>query len=116
MTDDHGVTSSIATSIVHSKLDYCNSLFLNLDSTQKLQLIKKSLERAVTRTFRHHHITPVLKSLHWLNIPEQGRQSWEVGGLRPPDFEQGVMGGRGLVVKYYYILSCTGSMFESSDF
>src|SRR6218665_2754592 len=25
---------TISTSIVHSKLDYCNSLFLNLDSTQ----------------------------------------------------------------------------------
>src|SRR6218665_2403711 len=64
---------TIATSIVHSKLDYCNSLFLNLDSTQiqRLQLIQNSLARAVTRTPRHHHITPVLKSLHWLKIPER---------------------------------------------
>src|SRR6218665_2561476 len=44
-------------------------------------------------------------------------------GSRPPDFGQwgrrgvaGGRGGRGLVVKYYYILSCTGSMFESVDF
>src|SRR6218665_2736250 len=60
-------------SIVHSKLDYCNSLFLNFDSTQmqRLQLIQNSLARAVTRTPRHHHITPVLKSLHWLKIPER---------------------------------------------
>jgi len=43
----------------------------------------------------------------------QGRQSWGVGGLRPPDFGQL---GRGRVVKYYYILSCTGSMFKSGDF
>src|SRR6218665_252640 len=65
--------STIATSIVHSKPDYCNSLFLNLDSTQiqRLQLIQNSLARAVTRTPRHHHITPVLKSLHWLKIPER---------------------------------------------
>src|SRR6218665_3227998 len=64
--------STIATSIVHSKLDYCNSLFLSLDSTQihRLQLIQNSLARAVTRTPRHHHITPVLKSLHWLKIRE----------------------------------------------
>ena len=50
-----------------------NSLFLNLDSTQiqSLQLIQNSLARAVTRTPRHHHITPVLKSLHWLKIPER---------------------------------------------
>src|SRR6218665_2382348 len=34
------------------KLDYCNSLFLNLDSTQiqRLQLIQNSVARAVTRT------------------------------------------------------------------
>jgi len=31
----------------------------------------KSDARAVTRTPRHHHITPVLKSLHWLKIPER---------------------------------------------
>jgi len=42
-------------------------------------------------------------------------------GSRHPDFGQGVVGrsgsrgGRGRVVKYYYILSCTGSMFESGD-
>src|SRR6218665_1065062 len=60
-------------SSMHSKLDYCNSLFLNLDSTQiqRLQLIQNSLARAVTRTPRHHHVTPVLKSLHWLKIPER---------------------------------------------
>src|SRR6218665_2836966 len=38
---------------------------------QRLQLIQNSLARAVTRTPRHHHITPVLKSLHWLKIPER---------------------------------------------
>src|SRR6218665_1332161 len=70
---DFKTASTIATSIVHSKLDYCNSLFLNLDSTQiqRLQLIQNSLARAVTRTPRHHHITPVLKSLHWLKIRER---------------------------------------------
>src|SRR6218665_2622849 len=54
---DFKTVSTIATSIVHSKLDYCNSLFLSLDSTQihRLQLIQNSLARAVTRTPRHHH-------------------------------------------------------------
>src|SRR6218665_2204051 len=42
---DFKTASTIATSIVHSKLDYCNSLFLSLDSTQihRLQLIQNSL-------------------------------------------------------------------------
>src|SRR6218665_2191827 len=58
------------TTYEHSKLDYCNSLFLNFDSTQiqRLQLIQNSLVRVITRMPRHHHITPVLKSLHWLKI------------------------------------------------
>src|SRR6218665_2377966 len=72
-TLDFKTASTIATSIVHSKLDYCNYLFLSPDSTQihRLQLIQNSLARTVTRTPRHHHITPVLKSLHWLKIPER---------------------------------------------
>jgi len=44
-----------------------------------------------------------------------------LGGLgsRPPDFGQGVVGvagGSRRVMKYYYILSCTGSVFKSGDF
>src|SRR6218665_616164 len=31
---------------------------------QRLQLIQNSLARAVTRTPRHHHKTPILRSLH----------------------------------------------------
>ena len=34
-------------------------------------LFKNSLARAVTRVPWHHHITPVLKSLHWLKLPER---------------------------------------------
>src|SRR6218665_721214 len=41
--------------------------FRNLD----LRPIQNSLALAVTRTPRHHHITPILKSPHWLKIPER---------------------------------------------
>src|SRR6218665_673511 len=66
-------TAAIATSIVHSKLDYCNSLFHSINSSQitRLQTIQNALARAVTKTSKHHHITPVLKSLHWLKIPQR---------------------------------------------
>ena len=65
--------STVTTSIVHAKLHYCNSLFLNIDVTQinRLQAIQNALARAVTKTPKHHHITPVLKKLHWLKISEQ---------------------------------------------
>ena len=41
---DLKTASTIATSIVHAKLDYCNSLFLNIDLTQinRLQAIQNS--------------------------------------------------------------------------
>src|SRR6218665_1563075 len=70
---DLKTASTIATSIVHAKLNYCNSLFLNIDVTQinRLQAIQNALACAVTKTPRHHHITPVLKKLHWLKIPER---------------------------------------------
>jgi Reverse transcriptase (RNA-dependent DNA polymerase) len=70
---DYKTASTIATSIVHTKLDYCNSLFLNIDKAQikRLQAIQNALARAVTRTPKHFHITPVLESLHWLKIPER---------------------------------------------
>src|SRR6218665_1909332 len=64
---DFKAASTTATSIVHSKLDYFNSNFLNLESTQlnRLQLIQNLLARTVIRTPRHRHITPIPKSLHW---------------------------------------------------
>ena len=63
----------IATSLVHTKLDYCNSLFLNLPSclTNRLQLIQNAAARAVCRTKQSDHITPILKSLHWLRIRQR---------------------------------------------
>ena len=32
----------------------------------RLQLVLNSAARAVTKTPKFHHITPILKSLHWL--------------------------------------------------
>jgi len=48
-----------ATSIVHSKLDYYNSLYYNLPKSQItcLQLIQNSLARAVVKAPKSCHIT-----------------------------------------------------------
>ena len=68
-TLDSTTAKTIATSQIHSKVDYCNSLFLNLTRCQldRLQLILNSAARALSKTPRFTHISPVLKSLHWLN-------------------------------------------------
>jgi Reverse transcriptase (RNA-dependent DNA polymerase) len=70
---DQTTASNIATALIHSKLDYCNSLFLNLPANQldRLQLVLNSAARAVTNTPKFHHSTPILKSLHWLKITER---------------------------------------------
>jgi hypothetical protein len=72
-TLDYTTAQTIATSLIHSKVDYCNSLFLNLPRGQldRLQLILNSAARAVSRTPRFSHISPVLKSLHWLKIDQR---------------------------------------------
>jgi len=50
-------------SIVHSKLDYCNSLYYNLPKSQtnRLQVIQNSLARAVVKAPKFCHVTPILK-------------------------------------------------------
>jgi len=60
-------------SLVHSKLDYCNSLYFRLPQTQlsRLQRIQNSLARTVVSAPRSSHITPILKSLHWLKINQR---------------------------------------------
>ena len=59
-----------ANAFIHSRIDYCNSLFYGLPkySINRLQKIQNSVARIVTRTSRSSHITPVLKSLHWLPV------------------------------------------------
>jgi len=62
----------IATSIDHSKLDYCNSLYYNLPNSQitRLQLIQNFLARAVVKATKSCHSNLILRSLHWLIITE----------------------------------------------
>jgi len=65
--------NAIATSIVHSKLDYCNSVYHDLPNYQlnRLQQIQNSLARAVVKAPKSSHITPILKSPHWLKVNER---------------------------------------------
>src|SRR5271157_2609425 len=72
-TLDFDTARTIATSLVHSKLDYCNSLYYNLPQSQlkRLQAIQNSLARCVTSSSRFQHITPGLKSLHWLKVEQR---------------------------------------------
>ena len=70
---DFKTASIIAASIVHSKLDYCNSLYYNLPKSQisRLQQIQNCLARTVVKAPKSSLVTPILRSLHWLKINER---------------------------------------------
>ncbi|KAK2897110.1 hypothetical protein Q8A73_013490 [Channa argus] len=55
---------------VSSRLDYCNALLIGIPgrSLQKLQYVQNSAARILIRVRKHQHITPVLRTLHWLPI------------------------------------------------
>ena len=64
------VVKTIATSLIGSKLDYCNSFLFNVTEKEisKLQGVQNCLARVVTKSPRFCHITPLLKALHWLPV------------------------------------------------
>ena len=55
---------------ITSKLDYCNAILYGLPQAQldKLQRMQNTAARIVSKTKKSQHITPVLRSLHWLPI------------------------------------------------
>ncbi len=57
-------------SFVTSRIDNCNALLYGLPNSTiyKVQGVQNSAARTLTGAKRRDHITPVLKSLHWLKV------------------------------------------------
>ena len=64
------VTSGLVSAFVTTRLDYCNSVLAGLPQStiDPLQRVQNAAARLVAGTGTRDHITPVLRSLHWLPI------------------------------------------------
>ena len=69
----YNACSTIIHALISCRLDYCNSLLYNVPThkTDRLQRLQNQCARILTKSPRREHITPVLKSLHWLKIQDR---------------------------------------------
>ena len=64
---------SLVVSLVHSRLDYGNFVYVGLPAYQqrRLQSVLNAAARMVFHLRRYDHVTDALAILHWLRIPER---------------------------------------------
>ena len=66
-------SKTLVHAMITSRIDYCNSLLCGLpdNSSNKLRRVQNAAARLITETAKFSHITPVLRSLHWLPIKQR---------------------------------------------
>ena len=59
--------------LVVTKVDYCSSVLSGISGQllQRLQSVFKAADRLVLSARKSEHITPLLRELHWLKVPER---------------------------------------------
>ena len=67
------VLVSLVVSLVLSRLDYGNAALAGLPCqlTDRLQAVLNSAARLIYGARRSDHVTPLLRDLHWLRVPER---------------------------------------------
>ena len=65
-------TEKLVHLLISSRLDFGNGLLYNLPNSQiaQLQKLQNAAARIVSLSSKRSHITPILKSLHWLPVME----------------------------------------------
>ena len=66
-------TEKIVHSLISSRLDFGDGLLYNLPNSQiaQLQQLQNAAAHIVSLSSKRSHITPILKSLHWLPVKER---------------------------------------------
>lgn len=64
---------TVVTALILSRLDYCNSLYINLQKGQlaRLQTVQNAAARLVTGTPRFASVRSGLRALHWLPVGQR---------------------------------------------
>jgi len=59
--------------LIVSKVDYCNSLLagMSVQLHDRLQSVLNAATRLIFTARKTDHITPLLRDLHWLRVPER---------------------------------------------
>ena len=67
------VATKLVTSLILSKMDYCNSLLAGLPRTKlnKIQIIQNNAARLIMRRKKSDNVTPILRELHWLPVEKR---------------------------------------------
>ena len=70
---DHQSAKKLIHALVHSHIDYCNALLVDLPKylIQKVQMVQNTAARVLCRIGKYDHkkiITSTLKSFHWLRV------------------------------------------------
>ncbi len=66
-------TEQLVHAFITSRIDCCNCLLIGHPNylIQKLKQVQNAAARLVTNTRKYSHITPVLRSLHWLPVEQR---------------------------------------------
>jgi len=64
---------TLVRALIVSKVDYCNSVLAGISGQlqDQLQPVLNAAARLVFSTRRSERITPLLRELHWLRVPER---------------------------------------------